>query len=427
MREWDELRRSLDRGGLDAGMEKVCGCGGEALAEKRRRLAALMDEYAAAYGRGRVGLFSGPGRTELGGNHTDHQHGCVLAAAVDLDALACAGPNGTDAVHIRSAGYPELTVTLDELTPRSREAGTSAALVRGIAARFRALGHPTGGFSACVSSTVLSGSGLSSSAAYEVLIGVIFNHLFCGDALTMVQIAQAGQYAENVFFGKPCGLMDQLTSAVGGAVSIDFRDPAAPAVEQVPCDPAAFGYALCIVDSGASHADLTEEYAAIPGEMRAAAACFGREVLREVDETEFWRKLGAVRAAAGDRAALRAVHFFRENALAPRQAKALRDGDFAGFLALVRQSGLSSALYLQNLSCTGRPREQAVPLALAAAERLLDGAGAARVHGGGFAGTIQVYVPLDRAETFRAGMESVLGVGCCHFVRVRPAGGAVLA
>ncbi len=422
------LRNELNTGALDSRLRTVYGCETTALAPKKERLLALIDEFSKAFpGSGSVGLYSGPGRTELGGNHTDHQHGHVLAAAVDLDAVACAGPNGTRTVRILSAGYPEVVVDLDCLTPQESERESSAALVRGIAARIAELGYQLGGFNACVSSTVLGGSGLSSSAAYEVLIGVVFNDLFCGQKLTMVQIAQIGQYAENVFFGKPCGLMDQLTSAVGGVVSIDFQDPANPVVEQVSCDPTAYGYELCIIDSGADHADLTAEYAAIPGEMGAVARCFGKQFLGEVNEADFWQNFSSVRATAGDRALLRAIHFFTDNALAPRQAQALRAGDFELFLQLVRRSGESSALHLQNLSCASRPQEQAVPLAIAAAEHLLAGRGAVRVHGGGFAGTIQAYVPLEETETFRAGMESLLGKGCCHFLAIRPVGGAVLA
>lgn len=426
MDSWSTLRDGLCTGSMDERLAEVYGRA--AVPFQRERLQALMDAYAGIFGKsGAVGLFSGPGRTEMGGNHTDHQHGCVLAAAIDLDAAACAGANGSAVVHIVSEGYPDVTVDLGELAPRPDERESSAALVRGVAARMAELGFAPGGFNACVSSNVLGGSGLSSSAAYEVLIGVIFNHLFCGDALSMVQIAQIGQFAENRYFGKPCGLMDQLTSAVGGVVSIDFADTDAPIVQKVVCDPAEYGYALCIIDSGASHMDLTEEYAAIPGEMGAVAAHFGKRWLREVDEAVFRRELPAVRAAAGDRAVLRAMHFFADNALAPKQALALRQGDFETFLAFVNSSGRSSALQLQNLSCSDSPNRQAIPIALACAGHILCGRGAVRVHGGGFAGTVQAYVPLDMAPAFRAGMEAVLGVGCCHFLRIRSVGGAVLA
>lgn len=428
MKELAVLTQELGCGALDARLAAVTGCGVDGLPVQRARYATVLDAYGSAFGReGFAGLYSGPGRTEMGGNHTDHQHGRVLAGAVDLDAIACAGPNGENHIRIHSAGYPDIEIDLGDLSPHTSEKETSAALVRGIAARFAALGHPVGGFNACIESTVLGGSGLSSSAAYEVLIGVILNDLYCESAVSLVEIAQIGQYAENVYFGKPCGLMDQLASAVGGIVSIDFKNPAQPVVNKLDYDLSASGYALCIVDSGADHADLTAEYAAIPAEMGAAAACFGKTVLRDVDYHEFWANLARVRETAGDRAALRAMHFFTDNLLALKEAQALEKDDFRSFLALVEQSGRSSAIHLQNLSCAAAPQAQAVPVALALAEHLLDGKGAARVHGGGFAGTVQVYVPLDRKDAFREGMEAVLGKGCCHFLRIRPEGGSILA
>ena len=423
-----ELCRAVESGRLDGRVCAVCGCEQAALPQKRARLARLLQAYQAAFGpEGPVGLFSGPGRTEMGGNHTDHQRGRVLAAAVDLDALACAGPSGDDKIRIISEGYPEILVDLSCLTPRAQEEGSSAALVRGVAARVAQWGYSPKGFNACIHSTVLGGSGLSSSAAYEVLIGVILNHLFCRDELTMVQIAQAGQYAENVFFGKPCGLMDQLASAVGSIVAIDFADPETPQVRKLKYSLASSRYALCVIDSGADHADLTEEYAAIPREMGAVARFFGKEVLREVSEEDFWAHLAPLRAQVGDRAVLRALHFFTDNQLAAKQAQMLENDDFHGFLRLVDLSGQSSASHLQNLSCWSQPRQQALTVTMALARRLLKGDGAVRVHGGGFAGTVQVYVPEGQTESFRQGMEAVLGPGCCHFLRIRPVGGAVLA
>lgn len=422
------LRQSIDNGALDTRLTTICGCTAEGLTAKRARLSKLLSAYGEIFGtEGDVGLFTGPGRTEMGGNHTDHQHGCVLAAAIDLDTLACAGPNDTMTAHIRSEGYPDIDIDLTDLTPNADEKETSAALVRGIVSKFTDLGHPVRGFNACIDSVVLGGSGLSSSAAYEVLIGVILNHLFCEDAVSLVQIAQIGQYAENAFFGKPCGLMDQLASAVGGIVSIDFRDPANPIVHKLDYDLSSSHYALCIIDSGADHADLTDEYAAIPAEMRAVAECFGKSVLRDVDYHEFWEKLAFVREKAGDRAALRAMHFFWDNLNAAKEAQALESDDFFRFLSLVNESGMSSATLLQNLYCTVRPQEQAVCMTIALAKHLLAGEGAARVHGGGFAGTVQAYVPSEKKEQFRLGMEAVLGEGCCHFLHIRPEGGAVIA
>lgn len=423
-----KLSASLQEGALDSAIRTTYGCDIDEVAAHRARLTHVLHSYAEAFGaEGEVGLFSGPGRTELGGNHTDHQRGRVLAAAVDLDAVACAGPIAEPVIRVRSDGYPDVTVELGAYTPREDEKGTSAALVRGIAARFSELGHPIGGFQAYVESTVLSGSGLSSSAAYEVLIGMIFNHLYCEDAVSLTAIAQIGQYAENVYFGKPCGLMDQLASAVGGVVSIDFADPEEPLVHRIDFDLSLTRHALCIIDSGADHADLTEEYAAIPQEMCAAAAVFGKAVLREVRYPDFWARFAEVREKAGDRAALRAAHFFNDNFFAFKQAQALEKDDFLSFLQLVKQSGLSSATLLQNLSCWSSPQEQAVTIAIALAQHLLEGAGAVRVHGGGFAGTIQAYVPFERLDDFRAGIEAVLGTNSCHVLRVRPVGGAVIS
>ena len=371
-------------------------------------------------------VFSAPGRTELSGNHTDHQHGRVLAAAVDLDTRATVAKNDLGCLRILSEGYPLCRVALDDLAQKPEEAGTTAALIRGVAARFVQLGATLSGVDAYVTSTVLPGSGLSSSAAFEVLIGTILNRLFCGGRFTPVQIAQIGQWAENVYFGKPCGLMDQTASAVGGVVAIDFADPAVPQVRRLDVDLHALGYALCILDSGADHAALTDEYAAIPAEMNAAAAVFGKTCLRDVAETDFYARLAEVRRAAGDRAALRAMHFFDDDRRVSRQADALARGDFDEFLRLVNESGRSSWLLLQNVVPRGQTREQPMAVALALAEKLLGGRGACRVHGGGFAGTIQAFVPLEQLDAFRRGMEAVLGAGSCHVLSVRTAGGVLL-
>lgn len=428
MKTLRNLQNELCSGEYDSRLAKIYGCELCLAHEKRERLLSLLARYETTFGVADcVGLFSGPGRTELGGNHTDHQHGHILAAAVELDTVACAGCSGSNEVHIISEGYPDLILSAAEHDPIPAEEGTSAALVRGILARIAEMGFAVAGFHAVVDSNVLGGSGLSSSAAYEVLIGVIVNHLFCADSLTMIQIAQIGQYAENVYFGKPCGLMDQLTSAVGGVVSIDFGDPASPVVTKLALSPESYGYALCIIDSGADHADLTEEYAAIPHEMGQVARYFGKSVLREVDEHTFWQAIPVLRATAGDRAVLRAIHYFTDNRFAEEEAAALHTGDFRSFLSLVRCSGLSSALNLQNLSCSKYPKEQGIPVALATAEHLLNGKGAVRIHGGGFAGTVQAYVPLEEMDSFRAGMEAVLGAGCCHFLHLRPTGGVVLS
>ena len=368
-------------------------------------------------------LFSAPGRTELGGNHTDHQRGCVLAAAVELETTAEVTRNGTDTIRVFSEGYAPVEVRLDDLRVHSGEENTTAALVRGVAAAFAERGAALQGFDAHVRSNVLPGSGLSSSAAFEVLMGTILNELFFDKSLSPAEVARIGQYAENVYFGKPCGLMDQMASAVGGMVFIDFQYPACPIVERIDFDLAAAGYALCIIDSGADHADLTAEYAAIPGEMKQICNYFGKEVLRQVAKEDFFAALPQLRGRVPDRAVLRAIHFYHENDRVERQVQALRMGDVEEFLHLVRQSGRSSWMYLQNITPAGAVEQQAVAVALALCEELLDGQGACRVHGGGFAGTVQAFVPLDALENFRTGVESVLGEGKCHVLSLRSAGG----
>ena len=368
-------------------------------------------------------IFSAPGRTELGGNHTDHQRGCVLAAAVDLEITAQVQLNSTNIIRVFSEGYAPVEVQLDDLEIHAGEENTTAALVRGVAAEFVRRGAELQGFDAYVRSTVLPGSGLSSSAAFEVLLGTIFNELFFDKSLSPAEVARIGQYAENVYFGKPCGLMDQMASAVGGMVFIDFEYPACPVVERIDFDLAAAGHALCIIDTGADHADLTAEYAAIPGEMRKICQYFGKDVLRQIPKMEFFAALPQLRGRVPDRAILRAIHFYHENERAQQQAEALRAGDVDAFLALVRRSGRSSWMYLQNITPAGAVEQQAVAVALALCEELLDGRGACRVHGGGFAGTVQAFVPMDLLEHFRAGVEAVLGAGKCHVLSVRSAGG----
>ena len=367
-------------------------------------------------------LFSAPGRTEIGGNHTDHQHGCVLAAAVNLEACARVTPMDEPVIQVLSEGYPPVTVALDDLSPRESERNTTAALVRGMAAAFSERGFSPVGFEARVSSTVLPGSGLSSSAAFEVLLGTILNEL-CGSSLFPADVAIMGQWAENVYFGKPCGLMDQMASAVGGMVYMDFADPSHPLVEKLDFDFSAAGHALCILDSGASHADLTNDYASIPEELRRISGFFGQTVLRDVPEERFRAELPALRKLAGDRAVLRAVHFYEENRRAGEEAQALREGDFDRFLSLVRQSGQSSWMYLQNVIPAGAASHQEMAVALALCHRLLGHRGAFRVHGGGFAGTVQAFVPHDLLPSFREETERVLGEGACHVLTVREQGG----
>ena len=385
--------------------------------------AALDAGFAANFGGAPQRYFSAPGRTEIGGNHTDHQRGRVLAGAVNLDTVAAVALNGTDVIRIQSQGYPLCQVNITELQPVQSEINSTPALIRGVAARFAQMGCKVEGFDAYCESTVLPGSGLSSSAAYEVLIGTIINHLFFDGKISQPEIAMIGQYAENVFFGKPCGLMDQTASAVGNLVTIDFFDKENPVIEPVDFDFAACGHALCIIDTRASHADLTDEYAAITSELKAVCGYFGKDVLTQIDEAEFYAAIPALREQFGDRAVLRGVHFYAENARVPQQVAALRAGDFDTFLSLIKESGRSSWMYLQNVIPAGRVKAQEVALALGLCEHYLCGRGAYRVHGGGFAGTIQAFVPNDILESFRAGLDAVLGEGACHVLSIRPQGG----
>ena len=399
-------------GEAPAQMERYCGV-----------LRGLKDTFGPV---DRAAVFSAPGRTEIGGNHTDHQHGRVLTGSVNLDIIAAAAPNGERVVRLQSEGFPLMEVDLDDLEVHPEEYNQAVSLLRGTAAWFARLGCRLEGFNAYAASDVFKGSGLSSSAAVEVLLGNIFNSLFHEDGCTPVKIAQIGQYVENVYFGKPSGLLDQMGSSVGGMVTIDFANNDHPVVEKINFDFAQAGHALCIVDSGADHADLTGEYAAVPGELKKICAHFGKNVLREVPEEDFYAALPVLRREVGDRAVLRAVHIYDDNRRVTGQVEALRRGDFDTFLAHVRASGLSSWRYLQNVVPAGYKEHQEVALALSLAERLLNGRGACRVHGGGFAGTIQAFVPLDMLDGFKSEMERVLGTGMCHVLTIRPVGGVRL-
>ena len=367
--------------------------------------------------------FSAPGRTEIGGNHTDHQHGCVLAAAVNLETIADVTLNGTDRIWVQSEGYPAFYVDLNDLSIHENEMNTTAALVRGVAAAFAERGASIQGFDMVVTSTVLPGSGLSSSAAFEVLVGTIINELFFDKKLSPIEIAQIGQYAENVYFGKPCGLMDQMASSVGGMVYIDFEDSENPTVEKIDFDFQAAGYALCIIDSGADHADLTDEYAAITRELKALCGFFGKEYLRQIPVCDFMDALPSLRGKVSDRAILRAIHVYHENSRVGVQAQALKNNDLDKFLQLVTASGHSSWMYMQNICPAGALKQQPVAYALALCDTLLQGKGAYRVHGGGFAGTVQAFVPMNMLETFKQIIEKNLGEGSCHVLNVRPYGG----
>ena len=368
-------------------------------------------------------FFSAPGRTEVGGNHTDHNNGKVLAAAVNLDAIAAVSKRDDGIICVNSAGYTPITVDSADHEIKDNEVGKSDALIRGVCARFKELGYNYGGFNASVTSRVLSGSGLSSSAAYEVLIGTILNYLYNDGKISAVEIAQISQCAENVYFKKPCGLMDQTACSVGGFVQIDFEDTSKPVINKVDFDIAKHGYILCIVDTGGNHADLTGDYASIRLEMNSVAEYFGKNVLRQVDEKEVFENIGDIRKKTGDRAIERAIHFYNENKRVERLAKALSDGNFDEFKNIIIESGKSSYMYNQNCFTLSNPDEQPVALALCICEELLKGRGAYRVHGGGFAGTIQAFVPETDAESFVASMRKVFGENSCYILKVRSHGG----
>ncbi len=370
-----------------------------------------------------IRLFSAPGRTEIGGNHTDHQKGHVLAAGVNLDIIAAVKANDSDIIQVQSDGYKMITVDLKQLKPNESEEGTTLSLIRGIAAYFIDMGYPVKGFNAVMTSSVLKGSGLSSSAAFEVLIGTIINGLYCDNKESAVKIAQIGQYAENVYFGKPCGLMDQTASSVGSFVAIDFKDTEHPVVEQIPFDFKSVHHALCIVDTGGNHADLTPDYAAVTSEMKSIAAYFGKTVLSELSEQDIYNNISALRQKCGDRAVLRAIHFFADDKKAVQEAEALKNNDFETFKQLIMASGHSSFTCLQNVYSTSNPQEQGLSLALALCQKILGNQGAYRVHGGGFAGTIQAFVPIELLDTFHTEMESAFGKGNCHVLSIRPVGG----
>jgi len=387
--------------------------------------ASLNAGFLRSFGYMPNRYFSAPGRTEIGGNHTDHQRGRVLAGAVNLDTVAAVAENGLNVIRIQSEGYPLTEVQLDKMLPDEAEFNTTTALVRGVAARFVQMGCKVSGFDAYVRSSVLPGSGLSSSAAYEVLIGTIINHIFFDGQTSQPEIAKIGQYAENVFFGKPCGLMDQMASAVGGLVTIDFFDKENPIIEPIEFDFAACGHALCIIDSRASHADLTDEYAAITIELKEICSHFGKDVLTQIDESDFYAAIAQLREKCGDRAVMRAIHFYGENARVTKQVEALKNGDFAAFLGLIKESGYSSYMYLQNVIPSGYKKNQNVALALSLCQHFLKGQGAFRVHGGGFAGTVQAFVPFEILDDFCKGIDGVLGEGACHVLSIRPQGGVI--
>ena len=382
----------------------------------------LDEGFAAAFARAPERYFSAPGRSEIGGNHTDHQGGRVLAAAVDLDMVAAVAANDRNCIRVLSQGYPMCCVDLHDLDMHPDEQNSSAALIRGMASYFHQKTLPIGGFDAYILSNVLPGSGLSSSAAFEVLLGAVMNGLFFADQLSSVEIAQAGQFSENVYFGKPCGLMDQIACALGGFAAIDFSNAKSPHITPIPFDFDNCGYALCIIDTKADHADLTDEYAAVTKEMKLVSRFFGKELLTEVDEETFYSSLPLLRQHCGDRAVLRALHEFEENKRVDAQTAALLQGDFHRFLWLVKESGRSSWMYLQNVIPSGSVQQQDMALTLALCDKYLGGEGAYRVHGGGFAGTVQAFVPREQLASFKNHIDRVLGENACRVLSVRSSG-----
>lgn len=398
------------------------------LKRNAKRYTDLLKQFTVAFGEKDVEFFSSPGRTEIGGNHTDHNYGRVLAGAVNLDNVAVAGKNDTNTIRIISEGYPEFKVDLSSLKPDKKELYSSAALVRGICSRLKELGHTIGGFDACIDGGVPKGSGLSSSASFEVLIGAIISQLFNKGKVDPIQNAIIGQYSENHYFGKPCGLMDQTACAMGGLITIDFKDPSKPVVRKVNFDFVATGFSLVITDTGGNHANLNEEYASLPIDMKAVASELGVKVLRQVTLNQVVEIIPKIRQKVGDRAILRAIHFQGDNQRVVDQVAALEKNDFKAFLGMVVDSGFSSYMYNQNIYPVNNVKEQGVSLALALSELVLKGEGAWRVHGGGFAGTIQAFVPQKLLNKYIKTLENVYGKGSCHklFIRRQGAGRVAL-
>lgn len=421
----NEYREKLISGKLDSQLELLYKKNGTA--KQRARYVEALDSFSQTYPeRGDIHVYSASGRTEIGGNHTDHQHGCVIAAAVNLDVIGVAAFHNEGVIRIKSKGYEPFEVTLSDLGIQKGEEG-SAAIVRGIAARFAQMGVEIGGFDMYTTSDVIQGSGISSSAAFENLISTSIDSYYNENRAGAVEIAKIGQFAENVYFGKNSGLMDQLVSSVGGFVFIDFADVDDPAIEKVDFDLESAGCKLIITDTKGSHCDLTADYDAVRSEMEAVAEYFGKSFLRETDEAQFWEKMPDIRRKTSDRAVMRAAHFFADSRRAGAEKQALAEGDFGRFLALVNESGDSSMDLLQNLYSVRKPTNQEIPLAIMAGKRILGGRGAIRVHGGGFAGTIQAFVPDDLADAYQAEMDRIFGENSCYIMTVRPVGGIEIA
>ena len=419
-----DVIEKISKGELDDSL-KYLYCSNDDVSFYRERLLGLIDGYGEIFGEtDEISLFSAPGRTEIGGNHTDHQHGCIIAGSVNLDVIAAVSFNNENVVRIKSKGYPMDEIDLNDLDIHEEEYDKAISLIRGVLKRFNDMGYALKGFNAYTESNVMKGSGLSSSAAFEVLVGTIANHLFANSEVNPVEIAKIGQYAENVYYNKPSGLLDQMASSVGAVVAVDFEDNSAPVVKKVDFDLNKFDHSLCIIDSGADHAELTGEYAAVTEEMRLISDYFGKNYLREVSKADFIAQMKNIREKIhNDRAVLRAIHYFNDSDRAVAETKAIETGDFEKFCSLVKESGRSSFMYLQNVYASSMPKSQAVSLTLALCDEFLGERGAYRVHGGGFAGTVQAFVPNDMIDDFKAKIESVLGEGMCYILSIRPTGG----
>lgn len=422
----NDLKQRIENGEFDGKFIELYGQ--KDLQNQKERYLTAIDKFYELYpDNAEISIFSAPGRIEIGGNHTDHQHGCVLAAAVNLDAIAVVGFHNDGVIRLTSEGFGTDIVELSDMQVNESGYGKSSELIRGVAAPFIERGVEIGGFDAYVTSNVMGGAGLSSSAAFEVLIGTIINEHYNGGSADNKDIAKIGQRAEIEYFGKQCGLMDQTACATGGLVSIDFNDTQNPQINKLMYDFGRDNLSICITDTKCSHADLTDDYVAVPAEMRQVAEYFNEPYLRNVSETDFYNAIPSIRFAVSDRAVMRASHFFAENKRAIAEAEALQNGNADEFLALVQESGNSSETILQNLYSTKAPTNQAIPLAIMMSKRVLGGEGAVRVHGGGFAGTIQAFVPDTKLAEYINVMDGLFGQGSCHIVRIRPCGGVRIA
>lgn len=419
----NELIAAINDGTYDENLKAVYVTD-EAVQSQKPRYVETLNDFGELFGYDReVNIMSAPGRTEVCGNHTDHNNGKVLAASINLDAIAVVSKNDDNIIRVKSKGHKMNVVDLNDLVPNEANFGSSTTLVQGVAATIKNLGYTVAGFDACTASDVMGGSGLSSSAAFEVLLGSVLSYMFNDGKISPVEIAKVAQYSENVFFGKPCGLLDQMASSVGTFVTIDFKSVKDPVIKKIDFDFSKSGHSLCIVDTHGNHSDLTDDYAAVRTEMESVAQALGKNVLREVSYEEFFAALPELTGRVNDRAILRAIHFFNENKRVEKAVECLENNDFEGFKQVIIDSGRSSFMLNQNVYTSKNPTEQKLSLALAISKELLDGKGAWRVHGGGFAGTIQAFVPNDMLDTYKKTIEGVFGEGSCHVLIIRPVGG----